>query len=57
MLSEKLYIGGVEQDQERCLRCGSMFLDTGWECTDCDYDNREHYCPPEIIAKHDGADK
>ncbi len=46
--AEKLHIGGVEQDDERCLRCGSMFLDTGWECNDCGYDNYEHYCPPEI---------
>lgn len=46
--AEKLYIGGVDQDKERCLRCGSMFLDTGWECTDCGYDCYEHYCPPEI---------
>lgn len=40
---DKLHIGGVEQDDERCLRCGSAFLDTGWECTDCGYDNRPHY--------------
>ena len=45
---QKPYIGGVDSDDERCLRCGSMFLDTGWECTDCGYDNYEHYCPPEI---------
>lgn len=43
----KLYIGGVESDDERCLRCGSMFLDTGWECTDCGYDNLPHYYQPE----------
>jgi len=41
---DKLHIGGVEQDDERCLRCGSPHLDTGWECTDCDYDNQPHYC-------------
>ena len=42
-----LHIGGVDQDAQRCLRCGSPHLDTGWECTDCDYDNLPHYAPPE----------
>lgn len=49
--SGMVYIGGVDQDHERCLRCGSQFLDTGWECTDCGYDNIVHYCPPEIRAR------
>lgn len=40
---EKLYIGGVDQDDERCIRCGSFALDTGWECDDCGYDNMPHY--------------
>lgn len=44
---EKLHIGGVDQDDERCLRCGSHALDTGWECTECDYDNRPHYYKPD----------
>lgn len=48
--AEKLHIGGVEQDDERCLRCGSMFLDTGWECNDCSYDNMPHYANPEHKA-------
>ena len=48
--SEKLHIGGVDQDDERCLRCGSPFLDTGWECTECGYDNRDHYYKPSENA-------
>jgi hypothetical protein len=49
-MADPLYIGGVDQDDQRCLRCGSWYLDTGWECNDCGYDNMPHYCPPEIIA-------
>ena len=45
--TEKLYIGGVDPDKERCLRCGSWFLDTGWECNDCGYDNMPHYANPQ----------
>ena len=41
--TEKLHIGGVDPEQERCLRCGSPHLDTGWECTECGYDNQPHY--------------
>ena len=52
--NDKLYIGGVEQDAQRCLRCGEAALDTGWECTECGYDNIEHYCPPEVLARHPG---
>ncbi len=44
----KLHIGGVDQDDERCLRCGSPFLDTGWECNDCGYDNMPHYYEPAL---------
>lgn len=40
---EKLHIGGVDPDKEHCIRCGSWFLDTGWECNDCGYDNMPHY--------------
>lgn len=40
---DKIYMGNIDHEQERCLRCGSPFLDTGWECTDCGYDNRPHY--------------
>lgn len=47
MVEQKLYIGGVEQDDQRCLRCGSWYLDTGWECNDCGYDNRPHYYQPK----------
>ncbi len=44
---EKLHIGGVDPEAERCLRCGSPHLDTGWECNDCGYDNLPHYSNPE----------
>ena len=60
MSNEKLYIGGVEQDDERCLRCGSSALDTGWECNDCGYDNMPHYVErkaPPALAKHTHQEK
>lgn len=47
MADEKLYIGGVDHEAERCLRCGSPHLDTGWECTECGYDNMDHYRTPK----------
>jgi len=28
-----------------CLKCGKDALDTGWECTECGYDNAPWYCP------------
>lgn len=31
---------------ERCLKCGGINIDTGWECNDCGYDNRDWYYPP-----------
>lgn len=46
-MADKLYIVGVDPEDERCLRCGSMHLDTGWECTECGYDNFEHYSKPK----------
>ncbi len=56
-MSDKLHIGGVDPDDERCLRCGAMHLDTGWECTECDYDNMPHYANPTSTrpqgASHD----
>jgi hypothetical protein len=45
-MNEKLHIGGVDADDQHCLRCGSNALDTGWECNDCGYDNRPHYYRP-----------
>lgn len=54
-MSDKLYIGGVEQEQERCLRCGSWFLDTGWECNDCGYDNMPHYCEQPVATTPDAG--
>lgn len=32
-------------DQQVCLNCGADALDTGWECTDCGYDNMPWYYP------------
>jgi ribosomal protein L37E len=56
VMEEKLYISGVDPEQERCLRCGSMFLDTGWECTDCGYDNLPHYSQ-QNAAQGGGVDR
>ena len=47
----KLHIGGVDPEQEVCLRCGSRGLDTGWECTECGYDNMPHYVGADQQAK------
>lgn len=33
-------------DDEVCIRCGKRALDTGWECTECGYDNYRIYGPP-----------
>lgn len=41
----------VEPDTERCLRCGSVALDVGWECNNCGFDNYATYSPksrPEV---------
>lgn len=35
----------VPTDEERCLRCGSCHLDTGWECNNCGFDNYSTYAP------------
>lgn len=29
--------------EEYCVECGSVGLDTGWECTDCGHDNIDIY--------------
>jgi hypothetical protein len=34
-----------EGDDQPCMKCGGRFLDTGWECDDCGYDNRDWYYP------------
>lgn len=34
-----------DPDDEPCIRCGSKFLDTGWECTDCGMDCIDFYYP------------
>lgn len=44
----------TDTDAEYCLQCGSKFLDTGWECTDCGYDNRPWYYPEGM--KKDSTD-
>lgn len=53
--TEKLHIGWVDQELERCLRCGSPHLDTGWECTECDYDNMPHYYKPDAALSRIGG--
>ena len=35
-----------KEEDEFCYRCGSRFLDTGWECTDCGFDNMPIYARP-----------
>lgn len=36
----------TDPDAQRCLKCGSKdALDTGWECTECGYDNMPWYRP------------
>lgn len=33
-------------DAQPCLKCGAAdALDTGWECTECGYDNMPWYYP------------
>jgi len=48
-VNDKLHIGGVDDDDQRCLRCGSSSLDTGWECHDCGYDNMPHYTETKAL--------
>lgn len=31
-----------------CLKCGKDALDTGWECTECGFDNRPWYYPEGV---------
>ena len=53
---EQLHIGGVDEDDQRCLRCGSSGLDTGWECNECGYDNMPHYAEKKgVIDQRDAA--
>ena len=35
----------TDPDEQRCLKCGEDALDTGWECTNCGYDNMQWYNP------------
>lgn len=55
--SGALYMGGIDPEREICLRCGSIFLDTGWECTDCGYDNLPHYAKPKDMPALGGGGK
>ncbi|MBV6782124.1 hypothetical protein KWH04_16050 [Xanthomonas campestris pv. trichodesmae] len=50
-MNDKLHIGGVDDDDQRCLRCGYPTLDTGWECTECGYDNMPHYVGADQQSK------
>lgn len=40
-------------DKQRCLRCGEDALDTGWECTECGYDNMPWYHPQGVKKLHE----
>lgn len=35
----------TDPDAQWCLKCGKDALDTGWECTECGYDNMQWYYP------------
>jgi len=35
----------TDTDEQKCLKCGQHSLDTGWECTECEYDNMPWYYP------------
>ena len=37
------YIGEHSEEAQICMYCTHPFLDTGWECTACNYDNKPHY--------------
>jgi ribosomal protein L37E len=38
----------TDTDAQRCLKCGEDALDTGWECTECGYDNMPWYYPQGV---------
>lgn len=37
-----------------CQKCGAWALDTGWECTECGYDNMPWFYP-ERVKKDNSA--
>lgn len=41
-------MASLKDEQQRCMRCGSHALDTGWECTDCGFDNMPTYYPQGV---------
>lgn len=43
MSAEKLEL--KDGDEAPCVKCGAVALDTGWECTECGFDNRDWYYP------------
>jgi hypothetical protein len=34
----------LNDEEQPCLKCGGA-TDTGWECTECGFDNRDWYYP------------
>jgi ribosomal protein L37E len=48
----------TDAEAQRCLKCGEDALDTGWECTECGYDNMPWYYPQgkALAARHEPKD-
>ena len=44
MRNDHIIVLSKDSDKQKCLRCGEDALDTGWECTECGYDNMPWYC-------------
>lgn len=38
----------LDEEEQPCLKCGGP-TDTGWECTECGYDNRDWYLSTDKI--------
>ncbi len=53
MSAEKINL--KEGDDQPCMKCGCRFLDTGWECTECGYDNIDWYYPQNRSTTQQGA--
>ena len=34
----------LDDEEQPCIKCGGA-TDTGWECTECGFDNRDWYFP------------
>ena len=41
-----------DPDDCQCIRCGKDALDTGWECTECGFDNRDFYYPQHKLMRN-----